>query len=620
MVKKRKTRSGKRRKQRKSPGAGILSLLIGGFSLVCIVLSLSGEGIGFVGNLGAHWGQALLWLFGYPALALCLISGYFGVELIRGSRERLFRRMLGLLLLTTIFAIFFSLSEQPTPVIFPHGHGGIVGSSLAGLFSGAIGSFGTVLLGLILGIFGFTLASGVPFRDLYDGVAKLFKRRTPRRPKANRPQRATQPRRTQDERVLTREEPLPTAAKPAPQPPPVEVAEEAPPALIPQPLEPTPEGEEIAPPPLSLLGPLEDTVVESDQSEQDERWHLLQRFLESHRLAATILDYTEGPTLGRFELRLAPGERIASLEKLTPELSLSLRVPSVRLAASPERGTVTLELPRSERSTVSLRQLVEDPLWQRHESPLAIPLGLTREGTVHVADLAEMPHLLVAGTTGSGKSVFLNALLLSLLARVGPQSLRLVLIDPGRVELAPYGGLPHLLYPPVEEPTAALEVLEGLVEEMDKRYERLAGAKRRSLTSFNAWAKESGEEPLPWIVVAIDELAELMHATKKAVETPLSRIAQMARAVGIHLVIATQRPSVDVVTGVLKANFPTRIAFKVRSKTDSRVILDEGGAESLLGKGDLLYLPVGASSPIRLQGGFVDEEAVLAMVQHWQGQ
>lgn len=607
---KRKT-SRRKRKGRKSPGAGILSLVISGFSLLCIVLSLSGEGAayGFVGDLGAKWGEALLWLFGYPALALCLIGGYFGVELLRGSRQRLFRRMLGLLLLTTIFAIFFSLGQQTNG-----GNGGIVGSGLAGFFGGAIGSFGTVLLGLILGIFGFTLASGISFRNLYDGVAKLFKgsgktrRRSVKRPQPTRRGQPTHPRPVEQE---------PQPVQPEPQPTPPADPTSAP---APKPLEqstPEPAELEVAPPPLSLLGPLGEAAVASDQSEQEERWHLLTRFLENHRLAATILDYSEGPTLGRFELRLAPGERVAALEKLTPELTLTLRVPSARFAANPEQGTITLELPRSSRGMVTLRQLVEDPLWQQHESPLAIPLGLTRDGSVHIADLAEMPHLLVAGTTGSGKSVFLNALLLSLLARVGPQNLRLVLIDPGRVELAPYGGLPHLLYPPVEEPTAALEVLEGLVEEMDQRYESLASAKRRSLTSFNAWAEESGEEPLPWIVVAIDELAELMHATKKAVEAPLSRIAQMARAVGIHLVIATQRPSVDVVTGVLKANFPTRIAFKVRSKTDSRVILDEGGAESLLGKGDLLYLPVGASSPVRLQGGFVDEDAVLAVVEYY---
>ncbi len=332
-----------------------------------------------------------------------------------------------------------------------------------------------------------------------------------------------------------------------------------------------------------------------------------------------MVEYTEGPSLGRFELRLAPGVRIASLDRLRAELALALGCNQVRFAPNPERGTVSLEVPLARRRTVRLRELLEEPGWQEHESPLAFPVGLTQDGRVVVADFCELPHLLVAGTTGSGKSVFLNALLVSLLYRVGPRHLRLVLVDPGRVELAPYDGLPHLLETPVYEPYGVLAILGRLVDEMDLRYTRLSAARCRSIADFNATVGERNDTPMPYIVLAVDELAELMAATGKALEQPLARLAQMSRAVGIHLVVATQRPSVDVVTGVMKANFPSRIAFQVRSKTDSRVILDQGGAEELAGGGDLLFLPVGATEPLRLQGAYVGVAEVDAVVGYWAG-
>jgi S-DNA-T family DNA segregation ATPase FtsK/SpoIIIE len=613
----------KKRDKGRAVGTGLVLLVVGVVSFVSLIVfldlgapdDLSDTSSGFVGDLGLSWGRAQVWLYGYLALALALVAAYVGVELLRGTRERLGRRIVGFLLLVTSLAVLFGLTGVGSADTPWHGYGGWIGVGIAEGLLGAVGSLGTVVLALVGLIFGFTLATGVRVAVLAGGFAKgcwwvtgrvgrLFRGRDWSRavPETRAPV-----------------EPEPTVETPP------EPAEVSPPEPEEVPSDEVPEWRQpgVSPvreaPPLDLLGPLEPGDQPPDPEELRARVRTLVGFLEQNQLAANVVEYTEGPSLGRFELRLAPGVRIASLDRLRAELALAMGCSQVRFAPNPERGTVSLELPLERRRTVRLRELLEEPDWQEHGSPLAFPVGLTQDGKVVVSDLAELPHLLIAGTTGSGKSVFLNALLVSLLCRVGPRHLRLVLVDPGRVELAPYDGLPHLFESPIYEPYAVLAVLGHLVDEMDRRYNRLSEARCRSIAAFNDSVDGQGDAAMPYIVLAVDEMAELMAATGKAVEQPLARLAQMSRAVGIHLVVATQRPSVDVVTGVLKANFPSRVAFKVRSKTDSRVILDQGGAEDLTGGGDLLFLPVGATEPLRLQGAYVGVEEVDAVVGHWAG-
>ena len=623
MSAKRRGRKGKRR----MAGAGLALIAAGLLSFVGLVVYL-GQGVteaasGFVGELGLSWGRAQVWLYGYIALALALVVVYVGVEFLRGAWERLGRRILGFLILMTSLAVLFSLTGAGEPETPWHGYGGWIGLGIAEGLLGAVGSFGAVVLCLAGLILGFTLATGVKLEALGRGaaggirwIAERFRRRKRSRGIPAAPQ---------TKKVAEAVIPKPVVTK-RPEPESVEKVTPSP--------KPDDEGKRTAelsewrqpvrdavldPPSLDLLGPLEIVARPDDPEKRRNRVRTFTDFLEHHQVAANVVEYAEGLSLGRFELRLAPGTRIAALERLKPEIALALGCAQVRFVPNPERGTLALEVPLSVRKMVRLRELLEEPAWQEHGSPLAFPVGLTQDGKVVVADLAEMPHLIIAGTTGSGKSVFLNSILLSLLCRVGPRHLRLILIDPGRVELTPYTGLPHLLTAPVPDPFAILAVLGRLIDEMEQRYERLSEARCRSIVTFNSTAVERDDVAMPYIVVAVDELAELMAATQKAVEQPLARLAQMSRAVGIHLVVATQRPSVDVITGVMKANFPSRIAFKVRSKTDSRVILDRGGAEELTGKGDLLFLPVGATEPLRLQGGFADEREVNAVVNYWRG-
>jgi S-DNA-T family DNA segregation ATPase FtsK/SpoIIIE len=292
----------------------------------------------------------------------------------------------------------------------------------------------------------------------------------------------------------------------------------------------------------------------------------------------------------------------------------------VRIEAPiPGRNVVGIEVPNLEVAAVRLRDVLESPAFQREASPLAVALGKDVAGAPVVAALDRMPHLLIAGATGSGKSVCINAIIASLLFRATPDRVRLLLIDPKVVELGQYDGLPHLLAPVVTDPREAYGALTWVIREMEGRYHRFAERGARDITRYNALLDE-GEEPLPYVVVVIDELADLMMVASTKVEDAIARLAQMARAAGIHLVVATQRPSVDVITGLIKANIPSRLAFAVSSQVDSRTILDSGGAEKLLGRGDMLFSPMGAAKPIRAQGALVTEGEVEALIAYVRAQ
>ena len=312
-----------------------------------------------------------------------------------------------------------------------------------------------------------------------------------------------------------------------------------------------------------------------------------------------------GPVVTRFEIALPSGVRVNSITRLADDLALSLKAPRVRiLAPIPGKAAVGIEIPRKKADIVHLGTLLSSDVFQQTSHALPIVLGRAVDGTPVCENLAEMPHLLVAGATGSGKSVGIHAMLASLMFRYGPVDLRLLLIDPKMVELSCYEDIPHLVAPVVTEPKRAAEALLWATEEMDRRYEILSQMRMRSIAEYQKIPSDKNLSPMPYVVIVIDELADLMMTASKDVEISLARLAQKARAVGMHLIVATQRPSVNVITGVIKANFSSRIAFRVASKTDSRTILDANGAEHLLGKGDMLYLAAGRE-PVRVHGAFV---------------
>ena len=340
--------------------------------------------------------------------------------------------------------------------------------------------------------------------------------------------------------------------------------------------------------------------------------------LESFGVQTQIIDFSRGPAVTRYELKPQAGVKISRITNLADDIALNLAASDVRIEAPiPNKAAVGIEVPNKISSSVGIRSLLESREFTESKSPLSIALGEDITGHVVVADLTKMPHLLIAGSTGSGKSVCVNSIIISFIYKSSPEDVKLILIDPKVVELAEYNGIPHLMMPVVTEPKKAAGALGGAVAEMEKRYRLFAENSVRDIKSFNNLVKMSPElnlEKMPYIAVIIDELADLMMVSGKEVEDYICRLAQKARAAGIHLIVATQRPSVDVITGLIKANIPSRIAFAVSSQVDSRTILDGSGAEKLLGKGDMLFLPIGASKPTRVQGTFVKDNEISSVI------
>ena len=496
-------------------------------------------------------------------------------------------------------------------------HGGYAGRGLEATFGFLLGETGTAILGATLLAVGAVLLSGASLGAILRRAAE-HARRPPR--------------------LKPTEQAAPTlVAVPTPQPtrPPIDAEQEfpdlvtsEPPPLIPvEPDELTEEhpslfdvtevGEYRLPGREILRTSRPNTAASAEASGRVAE--ILIQALANFGVEATLVGEVAGPRVTRYELQLAPGTKVSKVAALKDDLSYALATTEIRiLAPIPGKQAVGVEVPNEAPNYVTLGDIFDD--LPGTASPLAVWLGKDISGTAVWTDLARMPHLLIAGTTGSGKSGCINTLLTSILLRATPDEARMILIDPKRIELGYYEHIPHLLTPVVSSPKEAAAVLTNCIAEMERRYERLSHLRARSLPEANRTLRRRGEAPMPYLLVVIDELADLMMVSPQAVEDAVIRLAQKSRAVGIHLVLATQRPSVDVITGMIKANVPSRAAFAVSSQTDSRVILDQAGAESLLGQGDMLFKPLGTSRLQRVQGAYVSEEEIALIVEQCRSQ
>jgi len=377
-------------------------------------------------------------------------------------------------------------------------------------------------------------------------------------------------------------------------------------------------------PPLTLLDPVPKRSSSIDDKALIENSRILEKKLQDFGVEGRVLEVRPGPVVTMYEFEPAAGVKVGRITNLSDDLALAMKAMSIRIIAPiPGKSVVGIEVPNQTRDTILLREMMECPLFAKSRSRVTLALGKDISGAPYVSDLAKMPHLLVAGATGTGKSVAVNAMILSVLFKATPEDVRFLMVDPKMLELSAYEGIPHLITPVITDPKKAANALRHIVAEMGRRYKMMAERGAKNIEKFNQMVEESGktdEKKLPFIVVIIDELADLMMTSGKEVEECLVRLSQMARASGIHLLIATQRPSVDVVTGLIKTNFPARIAFQLPSRTDSRTILDAGGAETLLGQGDMLFLPPGTSKLQRIHGAYVSEPEIKKVTDFWRAQ
>jgi S-DNA-T family DNA segregation ATPase FtsK/SpoIIIE len=516
------------------------------------------------------------------------------------------------------------------------GAGGMVGFFITNLTESISGRGGSYLILSALGVIGLLMLFNVTLLDILARIRSLFSLLS--KVFARKPKNTKKPR-PKVEEVLSKIEaktkgkigpianlgPLPNflpMEKTKDEPDPVKVKADKPEPKLEEskkankkelksrPVVKREKGKEYQLPPLTLLAEPSQKELEKEKKLKETteyRKRLLEEALKNFGIGAQIVDVNQGPAVTRFEVQPDPGVKVSKIVSIADDIALNLAAQGVRIEAPiPGKSAIGIEVPNATVTSVRLKEIVKINDFQRSTSKLFIALGKDLSGSPIYGDLSKMPHLLIAGTTGSGKSVCINALIISILLRAKPNEVKFIMIDPKRVELSMYDGIPHLLTPVVIESKKAASALKNWVmQEMERRYKLFFESGARNIAGYNA--KIGEEEKLPFIVVIIDELADLMMVAASDVESSICRLAQMARATGIHLVVATQRPSVDVITGLIKANIPSRIAFAVATQIDSRVILDSSGAEKLLGRGDMLYSPVGALKTVRLQGSFVSD-------------
>jgi S-DNA-T family DNA segregation ATPase FtsK/SpoIIIE len=596
---------------------GVGMALLGLLTLLSVISpsrsSLTGAWVSFL-ERSLGWGLFLVPL-GLIAFGLWLILRHFE-RVPQVSLERI----LGALLLYTGFLISVHalLNPENQSVSFALAEagrgGGYVGAWLLGVLNSSLGSWGTGIAMFAWLLIGLAMTFDVSVADLFRWFPPLAERLRTRGAAWLADRRAAQ------ENKATGIQDLPAPAT-APR-------QAAPHAALAQPIHSLiTEMREWTLPPIDQILEHGGEITFDDEYD-NQRARLIEETLASFGAPSKVVEINRGPTITQFGVepdfietnRGRTRVRVGKIASLADDLALALAAARIRVQAPvPGKGFVGIEVPNDEIAMVALRDVIESQAFLRLKSPLRFALGQNVSGNAVAADLAAMPHLLIAGATGSGKSVAVNALISCLLLHNTPQDLRLLMVDPKRVELTGYNGIPHLLAPVVVELERVVGSLQWVAREMDQRYHKLAKAGERHINDYNARLIERGEPHLPHLVVIIDELADLMMLAPDETERTITRLAQLARATGIHLVLSTQRPSVDVVTGLIKANFPARIAFAVASGVDSRVILDQPGAERLLGSGDMLFQAPDAAAPVRLQGAFVSDREIMQLVNYWRG-
>ncbi len=585
--------------------------------------SVSGTGAetkNYIGLIGAYLSDALLRLFGLSAYFIPLFLFGYAVFLALGSEavHPHLKKIGGLVLFFSAVAFFglqgntVRLFEEEVP------SGGMLGSFLAYLLSTGFSAAGAYIITITAIVIGLMLLT--PFSPLkalawlreltgraleqLDTLITLYRARREKAREAR--QRPVLPKEPPKIIETQKQQPMPREPRPEKPPKPVQATFEFMAGA-------DVKGAYQLPSP-DLLDPLPPRVKIVSKEDMLAQSELLARKLMDFDIQGRVTQVYPGPVVTMFEFEPAPGVKVSRIVNLSDDLALSMKAASVRIVAPlPGKAAVGIEVPNNTRETVYFRQILESPEYLSQKSRLKVPLGKDIFGASVVSSIEKMPHLLVAGATGSGKSVAINSIILALLYNARPNEVKLVLVDPKMLELSLYNDIPHLLTPVVTQSKKAAETLRALVAEMERRYRQLAAKGSKNIESYNKAVSEA--ERLPFIVVIIDELADLMMTVQREVEDSIMRLAQMARAAGIHLIVATQRPSVDVITGLIKANLPARISFQVSSKTDSRTILDANGAENLLGMGDMLFLPPASAHLIRVHGCFVSEAEIKRVVE-----